>query len=236
VEARPQPGRGRRLGLGWAGDSGSRPCPRAATLPVGVPPTGGWVPDPLSGEWGPVTGGWSGSPAPWRPCRGCWAGRWWPSKPTGGPASRPCSSGWPAGSGGGARPWPTWCSTCCGWTAGCSPACRMWSVGGFVPDRDQVRSLLVGLPDPRRPGRLRFAGRVDHGLVPAARRRVRELLAPWWSTRARSPSPRPPCSGAAGPGQGPTTRPRCSSNRSWPSRSPSSAGSRGGCATLPGAA
>jgi bifunctional non-homologous end joining protein LigD len=109
-------------------------------------------------------------------------------------------------------------------------------VGGFVPDRDQVRSLLVGVPDPQRPGRLRFAGRVDHGLVPAARRRVRELLAPWWSTRARSPSPRPPCSGAAGPGQGPTTRPRCSSNRSWPSRSPSSAGSRGGCATLPGAA
>jgi bifunctional non-homologous end joining protein LigD len=51
-------------------------------------------------------------------------------------------------------------------------------VGGFVPDGDQVRSLLVGLPDPERPGRLRFAGRVDHGLVPAARRRVRELLGP----------------------------------------------------------
>jgi bifunctional non-homologous end joining protein LigD len=51
-------------------------------------------------------------------------------------------------------------------------------VGGFVPDGGQVRSLLVGLPDPRRPGRLRFAGRVDHGLVPAARRRVRELLGP----------------------------------------------------------
>jgi DNA ligase D-like protein (predicted ligase) len=51
-------------------------------------------------------------------------------------------------------------------------------VGGFVPDRDQVRSLLVGLPDPARPGRLRFAGRVDHGLVPAARRRLREALAP----------------------------------------------------------
>jgi hypothetical protein len=28
-------------------------------------------------------------------------------------------------------------------------------VGGFVPDRDQVRSLLVGLPDPARPGRPR---------------------------------------------------------------------------------
>ena len=41
---------------------------------------------------------------------------------------------------------------------------------------------------------------------------------PWWSSRARSPSPRRPCSGAAGPGPGPTTRPRCSSARSWPSR------------------
>lgn len=72
-------------------------------------------------------------------------------------------------------------------------------VGGFVPDRDQVRSLLVGLPDPARPGRLRFAGRVDHGLAP-------------------------------------TTRPRCSSARGWPWRSPSWAGRRGDCATLPGAA
>ena len=72
-------------------------------------------------------------------------------------------------------------------------------VGGFVPDRDQVRSLLVGLPDPAGPGRLRFAGRVDHGLAP-------------------------------------TTRPRCSSARSWPWRSASSAGSRAGCATLPTAA
>jgi bifunctional non-homologous end joining protein LigD len=51
-------------------------------------------------------------------------------------------------------------------------------VGGFVPDRDQVRSLLVGLPDSERPGRLSFAGRVDHGLVPAARRRLGELLGP----------------------------------------------------------
>ena len=51
-------------------------------------------------------------------------------------------------------------------------------VGGFVPDQEQVRSLLVGLPDPERPGRLRFAGRVDHGLVPAARRRVLDLLGP----------------------------------------------------------
>jgi bifunctional non-homologous end joining protein LigD len=51
-------------------------------------------------------------------------------------------------------------------------------VGGYLPDRDEVRSLLVGLPDPAVPGRLRFCGRVVHGLVPAARRRVRELLAP----------------------------------------------------------
>jgi bifunctional non-homologous end joining protein LigD len=49
-------------------------------------------------------------------------------------------------------------------------------VGGFVPDRGQVRSLLVGRPDPKRPGRLQFAGRVDHGLVPPARRRIGELL------------------------------------------------------------
>jgi DNA ligase D-like protein (predicted ligase) len=65
-------------------------------------------------------------------------------------------------------------------------------VGGFVPDRDQVRSLLVGLPDPQRPGRLRFAGRVDHGLVPAARRRVRELLAPL--VVEQSPFTEPPAS------------------------------------------
>jgi ATP dependent DNA ligase C terminal region len=44
------------------------------------------------------------------------------------------------------------------------------------PGTGQV--LLVGLPDPERPGRLRFAGRVDHGLVPAARRRVLDLLGP----------------------------------------------------------
>ena len=49
-------------------------------------------------------------------------------------------------------------------------------VGRFVPDRDQVRSLLVGLPDPARPGRLRFAGRIDPRPGPAARRRVLELL------------------------------------------------------------
>jgi hypothetical protein len=58
----------------------------------------------------------------------------------------------------------------------------------------------------------------------------------WSSSRARSASPRRTCSGAAGPGQGPATRPRCSSAPSWPWRSPSWAGSRDGCATLPGAA
>jgi hypothetical protein len=39
-------------------------------------------------------------------------------------------------------------------------------VGGYLPDRDQVRSLLIGRPDPGRPGRLWFCGRVDHGLAP----------------------------------------------------------------------
>ena len=109
-------------------------------------------------------------------------------------------------------------------------------VGGYVPDRDQVRSLLVGLPDPARPGRLRFCGRVDHGLVPAARRRVRELLAPLVVDESRSPSRRRRCSAGAGRGPGPTTRPRCSSAPSWPSRSASSAGSPVASATLPTAA
>ena len=57
-------------------------------------------------------------------------------------------------------------------------------VGGFVPDHDQVRSLLVGLPDPGRPGGLVFCGRVDHGLVPAARRRCSS--APSWPSRSAS--------------------------------------------------
>jgi len=109
-------------------------------------------------------------------------------------------------------------------------------VGGFVPDYDQVRSLLVGLPDPGRPGGLVFSGRVDHGLVPAARRRVGELLGPLVTPRARSPSPAPSCSAAAGPGPAPKSKPRCSSAPSWPSRSASSAGSRAACATLPTAA
>jgi bifunctional non-homologous end joining protein LigD len=63
-------------------------------------------------------------------------------------------------------------------------------VGGFVPDHGQVRSLLVGLPDPGRPGGLVFCGRVDHGLVPAARRRVGELLGPL--VTGQSPFAEPP--------------------------------------------
>jgi bifunctional non-homologous end joining protein LigD len=51
-------------------------------------------------------------------------------------------------------------------------------VGGYLPDQEQLRALLVGSPDPASPGRLRFAGRIDHGLVPAARRRLSELLRP----------------------------------------------------------
>jgi hypothetical protein len=73
-------------------------------------------------------------------------------------------------------------------------------VGGFVPDRDQVRSLLVGLP-----------------------------------TR----SARAGCASPAGSTTAWSRRPGGGSGRCWPrwsSRSPSWAGSRGGCATLPGAA
>jgi bifunctional non-homologous end joining protein LigD len=111
-------------------------------------------------------------------------------------------------------------------------------VGGFVPDGDQVRSPLVGLPDPERPGRLRFAGRVDHALVPAARRRVRELLGPLVGERSPFAEPEVVLLGGrwARPGPGdpvPATRPRCSSAPRSRSRSASSAGSRAGSATLP---
>ena len=64
-------------------------------------------------------------------------------------------------------------------------------VGGFVSDRDQVRSLLVGLPDPQRPGRLRFAGRVDHGLVPVFVRpelAVEVTFLGWEGGRLRHPA------------------------------------------------
>jgi hypothetical protein len=63
-------------------------------------------------------------------------------------------------------------------------------VGGFVPDHDEVRSLLVGLADPDRPCGLIFCGRVDHGQLPASRRRVRELLAPL--VTGQSPFAEPP--------------------------------------------
>jgi bifunctional non-homologous end joining protein LigD len=49
-------------------------------------------------------------------------------------------------------------------------------VGGYVPGPDGVAALLVGDPDPRT-GRLRFVGRVDHGLLGPTRRRLAELLA-----------------------------------------------------------
>jgi bifunctional non-homologous end joining protein LigD len=50
-------------------------------------------------------------------------------------------------------------------------------VGGFLAGPDGVAALLVGTPDPGAGG-LRFAGRVDHGLIGPARRRLAELLAP----------------------------------------------------------
>jgi bifunctional non-homologous end joining protein LigD len=58
-----------------------------------------------------------------------------------------------------------------------------FTVGGFVPGQaGVVAALLVGAPDRTRPGRLAFAGRVDHGLVPAARRRLAARLAPLATT------------------------------------------------------
>ncbi len=49
-------------------------------------------------------------------------------------------------------------------------------VSGYVPGPDGVAALLVGDPDPQT-GRLRFVGRVDHGLLAPTRRRLAELLA-----------------------------------------------------------
>ena len=57
-------------------------------------------------------------------------------------------------------------------------------VGGYIPDHGQVRSLLVGLPDPARPGGPRFCGRVDHGLVLTTRPRCSS--APSWPWRSAS--------------------------------------------------
>jgi hypothetical protein len=249
---------------------------------------------------------WAGWPARSATTSGCSTARSWPSTPAGGPTSRPLSSGWPAGSGGGgAPPSPTSCSTCCGWTAGCSPACPCRAAaaaggpgggrpgladGGVVPRhrhrpagrdprsgpgggggqaapehlpagpadqelaqdqalpardvpdrrvRAQPRPGPVAAGRPARPGaagRLRFAGRVDHGLVPAARRRLGELLGPL--VVDQSPFAEPPAAllGGRWARPGPDDPPRCSSGPRWPSRSPSSAGSRAACATLPTAA
>jgi bifunctional non-homologous end joining protein LigD len=55
-------------------------------------------------------------------------------------------------------------------------------VGGFLPGPDGVTALLVGIPDPA--GGLRFAGRVDHGLLGPARRRLAELLGPHVTDRS----------------------------------------------------
>jgi bifunctional non-homologous end joining protein LigD len=71
-------------------------------------------------------------------------------------------------------------------------------VGGYVPGPDGVAALLVGDPDPET-GRLRFVGRVDHGLLAPTRRRLAELLA---GRAAASPFQRPiPAGGRWGQGQ-----------------------------------
>jgi bifunctional non-homologous end joining protein LigD len=49
-------------------------------------------------------------------------------------------------------------------------------VGGYLPGPDGVAALLVGTPDPTT-NRLRFVGRIDHGLLGPTRRRLAELLA-----------------------------------------------------------
>jgi bifunctional non-homologous end joining protein LigD len=73
-------------------------------------------------------------------------------------------------------------------------------VGGYVPGPDGVAALLVGDPD-RQTGRLRFVGRVDHGLLAPTRRRLAELLA--GSATPTSPFQRPvPSAGRWGQGQG----------------------------------
>ncbi len=51
-------------------------------------------------------------------------------------------------------------------------------VGGFVPDHGPGQVPARRPSRPGAAGRAGFCGRVDHGLVPAARRRVRELLGP----------------------------------------------------------
>jgi bifunctional non-homologous end joining protein LigD len=69
-------------------------------------------------------------------------------------------------------------------------------VGGYVPGPDGVAALLVGDPDPQT-GRLRFVGRVDHGLLAPTRRRLAELLA--GSATPTSPFQRPVPAGGRWP-------------------------------------
>jgi bifunctional non-homologous end joining protein LigD len=119
-------------------------------------------------------------------------------------------------------------------------------VGGFVPATGgppAVAALLVGTPDPARPGRLRFAGRVGCG-SPAgsttAWSRPRAAAWPsgwprWWCRTAPSSRTRRRWPAAAGGGPAARSRRRCSCGRSWPSRSPSSAGRPAACATPPSA-
>ncbi len=74
-------------------------------------------------------------------------------------------------------------------------------VGGYVPGPDGVAALLVGDPDPRT-GRLRFVGRVDHGLLAPTRRRLAELLA-GHSTPTGPFQPPVPSAGRWGQSRGP---------------------------------
>jgi bifunctional non-homologous end joining protein LigD len=53
---------------------------------------------------------------------------------------------------------------------------EVFVVGGYLPGPDGLAALLVGTPDPDT-GLLRFAGRVDHGLLAPTRRRLAGLLA-----------------------------------------------------------
>jgi len=109
----------------------------------------------------------------------------------------------------------------------------VFMVGGYVPGPDGVAALLVGDPDPQT-GRLRFVGRVDHGLLAPTRRRLAELLAR--SSTPTSPFQRAvPSGGRWGQAQGRSRR-RCSSTRSWRCGSATWVGKRAGCVMPPTAA
>ncbi|HET9556983.1 MAG TPA: hypothetical protein VFS70_07580 [Actinomycetota bacterium] len=106
-------------------------------------------------------------------------------------------------------------------------------VGGFVPTGTRCGPCSSAYPTRR--GRAGCAS--PAGSTTAWSRRPAagssSCSGRWSPRRARSPSPRRPCWEAGGPGQAPTTRPRCSSAPRSPSRSASSAGSRAASATLP---